>query len=100
MASEAAATITAVPRISAFHGIVIWMYHEEGHHLGRPHFHASYAEDEASIDLEDMTLIAGRLPPRALRLVVEWAHLHQAELRENWGRAREHQPLEPIDPLP
>lgn len=88
-----------MPRISAFYGIVIWMYHDEIHHLGRPHFHASYGEDEASIDIESLTLLAGELPPRARRLVVEWARSHQAELRENWDRARNHQPLRPIEPL-
>jgi hypothetical protein len=34
-----------------------------------------------------------------MRLVVEWARAHQAELRDNWRRARKHQPLRPIDPL-
>lgn len=28
------------------------MYHDELHHLGRPHFHARYGGDEASIDTE------------------------------------------------
>ncbi len=88
-----------MPRISAFYGLVIWMYHDEAHHLGRAHFHVRYGDDEASVDIEDLTVIAGRLPPRALRLVVEWAGAHQTELRENWDRARRHQPLEPIDPL-
>jgi hypothetical protein len=86
-------------RISAFYGIVIWMYHDEPHHLGRPHFHASYGDDEASIDIADLRIIAGALPRRALRLVVEWGRKHQAELRENWDRARRHEPLQPIDPL-
>lgn len=88
-----------MPRISAFYGIVIWMYHDEAHHLGRPHFHARFGDDEASIDIEELAVIAGTLPRRALRLVVEWARLHQAELRKNWDRARRHQPLEPIEPL-
>lgn len=55
------------------------MYHDEIHHLGRPHFHASYAGDEASVDIETVALIAGGLPPRAVRLVSEWAKQHQAQ---------------------
>jgi len=89
-----------VPRISAFYGILIWMCHHEIHHLGRPHFHAGYGGEEASLDIETLGVIAGGLPPRALRLVIEWAGTHQDELRENWDRARRHQPLERIDPLP
>ena len=89
-----------MPRISAFYGIVIWMYHDEIHHLGRPHFHATYAGDEASIDIESLEILVGELAPRAKRLVAEWAREHQNELRENWERARRHEPLQPIEPLP
>jgi len=75
------------------------MYHDEIHHRGRPHFHARYAEDEASIELETLTILAGELPPRALRLVSDWARAHRKELLDNLERARQHQPLEPIEPL-
>jgi Domain of unknown function (DUF4160) len=88
-----------MPRISAFYGIVIWMYYDEMHHRGRPHFHATYGDDEATIDVESLGIIAGELPPRGLRLVVEWGQAHQSELREDWDRARRHEPLLPIDPL-
>jgi hypothetical protein len=88
-----------MPRVSAFFGIVIWMYHDESHHGGRPHFHAHYGDDEATIDMESFEVLAGGLSPRARRLVVEWARVHQVELRENWVRARAHLPLLPIEPL-
>lgn len=89
-----------MPRISSFYGITIWMYFDENHHQGRPHFHARYGGAEASIDIESLVLIAGDLPSRARRLVVEWASAHRTELRANWVRAREHQQLQPIEPLP
>ena len=88
-----------MPRISAFYGIVIWMYHDEIHHLGRPHFHARYGDDEASIEIETLGVLAGALPQRALRLVKEWGLEHRDELRDNWGRARRHDPLQRIEPL-
>lgn len=75
------------------------MYHDEAHHSGRPHFHARYGGDEASIDIESLVLIAGGLPPRARRLVIEWAQAHRQELQENWALARGHRPLKPIAPL-
>jgi hypothetical protein len=53
-----------VPRISFFYGIAIWMYWNEGAHA-RPHFHARYQDQAASIDLAG-EVIAGSLPPRAL----------------------------------
>lgn len=88
-----------MPRISAFYGLVIWMYYDEAHHQGRPHFHATYGQDEATVDIDTMTVIAGGLPIRARRLVIEWAREHEAELRENWACARRREPLQPIDPL-
>lgn len=88
-----------MPRISSFYGIAITMYHDESHH-GLPHFHAIYGDDEGSFDIETLELIVGGLPARARKLVLEWAEAHRDELRENWSRAREHQPLQKIDPLP
>ena len=87
-----------MPRISFFYGITIWMYWNEGAHA-RPHFHARYAGDAASIDFS-AGLIVGSLPRRALALVAEWAALHEHELRANWERARRDEPLAAIEPLP
>jgi Domain of unknown function (DUF4160) len=85
-----------VPRISEFYGIAIAMYYAEH---GVPHFHALYSGEDASIAIGSLEVLAGSLPDRALRLVREWASLHQAELEEDWQRARAGEPLEPIPPL-
>jgi hypothetical protein len=85
-----------LPKLSEFFGISIYMHW--GDH-GSPHFHARYAGGKASIGIEDLSVLAGRLPPRALGLVMEWASLHQEELREAWRKAQSHEPLEPIEPL-
>jgi Domain of unknown function (DUF4160) len=89
-----------MPRVSAFYGIVIAMFHDETHHPGRPHFHAAYAGMNATIDIESLEVLAGELPPRALRLIRRWAAIHRGELRRNWARARRHEPLLSIEPLP
>jgi len=88
-----------MPRICSFYGIVITMYHDESHHSGRPHFHAIYGGDEASIDIESLETLAGGLPDRARRLVLDWARLHRQELLDNWERARAHRPLQRVEPL-
>lgn len=88
-----------MPRISAFYGITIWMYYDEDQHPGRRHFHARYGEFEASIDIDTLSVISGRLPRRALRMVHEWAEGHKRALLENWRRARERKPLTSIEPL-
>lgn len=86
-----------MPRISFFYGIIIRMYWNERDHPV-PHFHAEYGDHVASIDMNG-DMLAGTLPPRALRLVREWAQLHEDELLANWVRARNNEPLEAIDPL-
>jgi len=63
-----------VPRISAFYGIVIWMYYDDHN---PPHFHATYAEHEAIIDIASRRVLRGSLPARAKRLVDEWAAEHE-----------------------
>jgi Domain of unknown function (DUF4160) len=64
-----------------------------------PHFHAVYGESAALIDIENLSVFAGRLPPRALGLVIEWATLHQQELLADWDGAKRQQALQRIAPL-
>jgi len=85
-----------VPEVSRFFGIAIGLYYSEH---GRPHFHAFYGECDASIDIENGEIISGQLPTRALALVAEWQTAHRDELRENWQRARQREPLRKIAPL-
>ena len=86
----------AVPRICHFYGITIAMYYAEH---GRPHIHALYAEYECSMDIASGEILAGGLPARALRLVVEWVGLHRPELFANWERAGRGEALVPVNPL-
>jgi hypothetical protein len=86
-----------VPRISSFYGIVIAMYFRDH---PPPHFHATYAEHEATIAIASGAIVEGSLPPRALQLVREWTKQHQNELMANWQRARAREPVEKIEPLP
>lgn len=85
-----------MPTISRFYGITIQMFHKEH---GIPHFHATYSGQRASIAIEDLSVLEGSLPPRAQRLVRDWAEAHRAELLENWKRARSGQSPVKIDPL-
>ena len=53
----------------------------------------------AVVDIASLAILKGDLPGRALGLVVEWGRLHRGELEANWTRAREAQPLLPVEPL-
>ena len=85
-----------MPEISRFFGIVIAIYWKEH---GIPHFHAKYGEYRASLSIEDVRLLEGKLPPRVLALVVEWAAIHRTELLQDWNLAMAEKPLNPIKPL-
>lgn len=65
---------------------------------GVPHFHAVYGEYEITVEVETGA-VHGEFPGRALRLVLDWAELHKAELFEDWLLARKGQPLKRIAPL-
>ena len=85
-----------MPTISTFFGIVIRMYYDDH---GPPHFHAYYGEDMALIRLETLEMLQGRLPRRAMSLVLEGAQQHRSELREDWRLAEVHELLKNIAPL-
>ena len=85
-----------MPRISHFYGIAVYMYYRDH---APPHFHAIYGEHEAEIEIGTASVLAGKLPRRALNLVVDWANAHRDELARNWDLARAAQPLLAIEPL-
>ncbi|MFQ5771203.1 MAG: DUF4160 domain-containing protein [bacterium] len=85
-----------MPEISRFYGIIIKMYFND--HVP-PHFHAEYGEHEVLVNLSTLAVFAGKFPPRALGLVMEWASQHQDELKSFWEKARRLEPLGKIAPL-
>ena len=85
-----------MPEISRFFGIIITMNYND--HVP-PHFHARYGSDQAIVDIQTLQVLGGRLSPRIIGLVVEWALQHRAELLEDWRRARQDAPLNRIAPL-
>jgi hypothetical protein len=87
-----------VPRVSAFYGVVIYMYWNERDHLVA-HFHVFYAGRRASVSADGLVL-ADSLDGRVLGLVREWASLRHDEIVANWERARRNEPLIAIPPLP
>lgn len=86
-----------MPELCRFYGIIINMYFAD--HVP-PHFHAEYAGHKALIDIHTLAVIAGRLPPRAMGLVAEWASLHQDELLAAWRQAHSLESPGKIEPLP
>ena len=85
-----------MPELSRFYGIIVRMFY--GDHPP-PHFHATYQGEEVQVSIETLEVIRGRLPRRALVLLLEWAALHRHELRRAWGAATTNQEPDKIEPL-
>lgn len=85
-----------MPELSRFYGIVIQMYF--GDHPP-PHFHAIYGDNKAVVDIGTLALIQGSLPPRARGLVIEWATIHQEDLRNAFRKAAALEAPDKIEPL-
>jgi len=52
-----------MPEISRFFGIVIKMFFDDHN---PPHFHAEYGGDVALIEIRNLSVFSGRLPPRVM----------------------------------
>ncbi len=85
-----------MPEISRFLGIIITMYYNDH---APPHFHARYGEKRAIVAIDPLRVLEGRLTPRVLGFVMEWASMHQDQLLEDWDLARRNAALKPIEPL-
>ncbi len=79
-----------MPTIAYFYGIAIRMYFVDH---PPPHFFAIYSGHEANVAIESDEVIEGHLPVNAARIGKQWALAHQAELDDNWRRARAGAPL-------
>jgi hypothetical protein len=85
-----------MPEICRFYGIIIAMFFDDHN---PPHFHAQYGKEKVAVEINSLRVLEGRISPRALGLVMEWASQHQNELVRNWELAKNNQPPEKIAPL-
>jgi hypothetical protein len=51
------------------------------------------------VGIESLTIIEGRLTPRAERLVLDWAKARHGQLMEDWALCAQHQMPKSIEPL-
>jgi hypothetical protein len=82
-----------MPTIAIFYGMVIemfWVDHPP------PHFHVTYQNFAAVVEIESGEILHGRLPSGAARDLRAWTRRHRPELLANWDRARLKVPLWPV----
>ena len=62
-------------------------------------FMPSILKFKGIVDIQQLKIIQGDLPRRALELILDWAELHQAELLSDWNLCQEKQAPHKIEPL-
>jgi hypothetical protein len=85
-----------LPVISAFYGITIKIF--QGDH-NPPHIHVYYGEFRAQLDILTGRILAGKLPPRSLKLVQEWLKLRRADILNAWNTAEQFGTPKRVKPL-
>lgn len=68
-------------------------------HHDPPLFHAPYGSQRGRFAIESLEMLDGKLGGKAEGLVLEWAELHQDDLRREWSLAQSRRPLFKIKPL-
>jgi hypothetical protein len=81
-----------MPKISEFYGIKIFIFWDETGAHNLPHFHAYYGEFEATFKL-DGTLIIGKMPRTAKKLIRIWALENYDLIVYTWELAMNKKPL-------
>lgn len=64
-----------------------------------PHIHANYGDHAAIFEIATGRLLAGRLPRRQTRYVVEWIVKNRPNLMRNWDLAVARMPTFKIEGL-
>lgn len=85
-----------MPTISMFYGILVQMFWNEH---SPPHFHARYEKYKVAISINTLEVLNGKMPRRALSLILEWASMNREKLLEDWELCQQNQTPKKIAPL-
>ncbi len=88
-----------MPLISAFYGIIIYMYFKDNKQHKLPHIHVKYQEHEAVVSIPEGDVLEGSIPARKMKLVQAWIEIHKDELVADWELAVSGEHPYKIEPL-
>ena len=88
-----------MPSISAFYGIIIYMYFMDNKQHKLPHVHAKYQEYEVIVEIPDGNVLDGNIPASKMKLLQAWIEIHKDELMANWELAVSGEHPYKIEPL-
>ena len=85
-----------MPTIAVVFGMSIMFFYNDHE---PPHLHVEGADFSAKLDLGDLSIseVQGAMRSGEIRRLRTWARQHQAELWDNWLRARAKRPLRKIE---
>ena len=76
-----------MPTISMFFGILVSIFYEDNEQHHTPQMHVRYQDQKATIAIDDGRVLAGKFPPRQLRMMQVWIDIHRDELMADWELA-------------
>ncbi len=85
-----------MPFIATFFGIIVTVNFFDH---APPHIHAEHGGRKALFDIRTGQVIAGSLPRRETRYVLEWIERHRDALMQNWELAVQGKPTFKIEGL-
>ena len=88
-----------MPSISAFYGIIVFMYFMDTRQHKLPHVHITYSGQEVIVSIPDGNILEGGIPSSKMKLVHAWIEIHKEELMANWELAVAGELPYKIDPL-
>ncbi|MDX8390615.1 MAG: DUF4160 domain-containing protein [Mariprofundaceae bacterium] len=88
-----------MPSISAFYGIIIYMYFMDNMQHKMPHIHVKYQGQEVVVSIPDGDVLEGSIPSSKMKLLQAWIEIHKDELIADWELAVSGEHPYKIDPL-
>jgi hypothetical protein len=88
-----------MPSISAFYGLIIYMYFKDNKQHKLPHIHVRYSGEEVIVSIPDGDVLEGGIPSSKMKLLQAWIEIHKEELMADWELAVAGEQPYKIDPL-
>jgi hypothetical protein len=88
-----------MPSISAFYGLIIYMYFKDNKQHKLPHIHVRYSGEEVIVSIPDGDVLEGGIPSSKMKLLQAWIEIHKEELIADWELAVAGEQPYKIDPL-
>jgi hypothetical protein len=85
-----------MPTISQFYGIIIQMFWNEH---APPHFHATYGDYKATINIKELSIMEGSLPRRAHRFGIGLGRTASSRIARGLDLCLSNNQPKPIEPL-